>query len=108
MSAHDPTPQQVIKALQDTRALIAQGWCRGKAQDGDAYCLVGALAEATITDSNTNVPGYLVWRHAREALETHVPMSYPNLVAYNDFTGQQAVLTLIDKTIKHITEQGAS
>ncbi len=47
MSAHDPTPQQVIKALQDTRALIAQGWWLGR--DSTDQRTVLTLIDKTIT-----------------------------------------------------------
>lgn len=96
---HQPTTANIITALTNTRALIQQGWCRGKAQDGDNYCLVGALAEATITDPDSTVPGYLVWRHALNAINSHIPAPFPNAVAYNDATNQQAVLTVIDNAI---------
>ena len=100
---HQPTPQHVIDALTATRALIQRGWCKGKAQDGDKYCLVGALAEATITDPTTDTPGYLVWRHAIDAINSHIPAPFPNAVAYNDATDQQAVLKVIDNAITYVT-----
>lgn len=106
MTDHQPTAQQVIDALTRTRALIVNGWCKGQAQDGDKYCLVGALAEATITDPTTDTPGYLVWRHAIDTINAYVPAPWPNAVAYNDATNQNTVLQLIDKAIGHVTRVG--
>lgn len=103
---HQPTAQHIIDALTATRALIAAGWCKGKAQDGDRYCLVGALAEATITDHDGTVPGYLVWRYALEAINHHIPAPWPNAVAYNDATNQHAVLQVIDNAITHTQQRG--
>lgn len=101
---HQPTHEHVLDALHTTRFLIQRGWCKGKAQDGDKYCLIGALAEATTTDPNMNVPGYLVWRGALSAINAQVPFPYPNAVAYNDDTDQRTVLELIDKTIHYVRQ----
>lgn len=100
---HQPTPQHVIAALTATRTLIQRGWCKGAAQDGDNYCLVGALAESTMTDPDSNVPGYLIWRQALAAINTQIPAPFPNAVAYNDATNQRAVLEVIDNAINYVT-----
>lgn len=102
---HQPTPQHILTALREARRLIEIGWCKGRAQDGDKYCLVGALAEATLTDPDGNVPGYLVWRESLAAINANLPHPYPNAVTYNDSTDQQAVLEVIHKAISSIEEQ---
>lgn len=102
--AHQPRHENVLAALHNARNLIQRGWCKGKAQDGDKYCLIGALAEATITDPSADVPGYLVWRQALAAINSQLPAPYPNAVAYNDDTDQRTILELIDKTIHHLRQ----
>ena len=44
-----PTLQyQTAKALDDTATLIeTKGWCRGRYEDGDRHCAIGALIEVT-------------------------------------------------------------
>jgi hypothetical protein len=100
-----PTTAVIVAALQRTRAMLEQGWCRGQARDGNKFCLVGALAEATCTENVAvpNLPGWKVWAAAKAALESQMPNSYPNLVGFNDFTNQDRVLQLIDDTIKAVT-----
>lgn len=82
--------------------MIEKGWCAGKAKDGQRRCLVGALAEATITIhvGEDRVPGYLLFREARTALENHIPAGYTNLPEFNDRTSQQAVIDLLRSTAK--------
>lgn len=100
-----PTPAEIINALTEARTLLANGWCKGKAQDGDKFCAVGALAEATCTKHDAfAAPGYLIWREALAALNTQVPAPYPNLVTFNDATNQSAVLGVFDKAITYVKE----
>lgn len=101
---HQPTTSHVVAALDKARSLIQAGWCKGRAQDGDNYCVIGALAQATVIGPDSDIPGYLVWQQALAALNTQVPAPYPNAVVYNDATSQQAVLRLLDKTITYVTE----
>jgi hypothetical protein len=102
----EPTAADIKAALERARALVEQGWCKGQAADGNSFCLVGALAEATLTAAVgvQGLPGYKVWRDARQALEDEVPKTYPSLVAFNDRTSQAEVLDLVDRAIAAVTE----
>lgn len=106
MSSHQPTTEQVVAALEDAKVLIARGWCKGRAQNKDEYCVVGALAEATTTDPDSDVPGYLLWRNALAAINTQVPAPWPNAVAYNDGTDQKTILELVDNAITYVKNMG--
>lgn len=106
MNGPQPSRDDILTALRDARTLIARGWCRGTASDGDNFCAVGALAESshTITRDGHTIAGYLIWRQALTALNAKVPKPYPNLVAFNDSTSQKAVLDVFDKAITYVTE----
>lgn len=99
-----PTNGDIIDCLTKARELVARGWCKGKAHDGDKFCAVGALAESSITvnTGQATVPGYLIWREALAALNSQVPAPYPNLVTFNDATNQRAVLNVFDKAITYV------
>ena len=103
----EPTTAVIVAALQRTRVMVEQGWCRGRCRDGHKVCLIGALAESTTTAAVAidGLPGYKVYRDTKNALEAQLPFNYPNLIAFNDFTNQQKVLELIDFAI---TAQGES
>lgn len=92
--------------IDEARAMIEKGWCAGKAKDGERRCLVGALAEATVTlhIGEDRVPGYLLWREARRYVEQQVPAGYTNLPEYNDRTSQAAVVELLRSTAKLVRE----
>jgi len=102
----EPTPADIKAALERARELVEKGWCKGKPVDGDSFCLVGALAQATLTAAVgvPGLPGYKVWRDARQVLEDEVPKPFPSLVAYNDRTSQSEVLDLFDRAIAAVTE----
>lgn len=104
MTERKPSPQQIIDCLTQARAMIAHGWCKGKAQIGDKFCAVGALAESSLTIEADDgiIPGYLIWREALAALNSQVPAPYPNLVTFNDATNQTAVLNVFDKAITYV------
>lgn len=106
MTTPQPTRDDILTALRDARNLIARGWCRGTASDGDNFCAVGALAESshTITRDGHTIAGYLIWRQALAALNAKVPAPYPNLVAFNDSTDQKSVLSVFDNAIAYVTE----
>lgn len=93
-----PTQTQIADVIDAARAIIERGgWCRHVAADGDARCLVGALAEAatTLRIGQHRVPGYLLFREARTVCERYVPKQYSNLPDFNDGTSQRDVVGLL-------------
>lgn len=74
----------VAAALTAAADLIDKGWCQGRATDGEARCLVGALAETTVTTPGSGVPGYLVWAECKRVLCEQLPDGYASLAEWND------------------------
>jgi hypothetical protein len=91
----------VRAALEQTRFLIARGWCQNMPTQGYKRCLVGALAEAP-AGGDTGRLSYQVWGDALKVLEGLLPPNFQTLVTFNDnpATGQDDVLALLDEALK--------
>lgn len=73
-----------MDAVAAAADLVQTGWCQGVASDGHKVCLVGALAQTTVTVPESGVPGYLVWAEAKRVLSERLPEPFTGLAEWND------------------------
>jgi len=92
-----PSPNEIIRILREARAIVAEGWCKGVAEDGQGnHCALGALALAA--------PRERVIKTIIPILNKALPKSFSfgTIACYNDSlsTTQADILALFDRAIE--------
>lgn len=107
---------EVAEILRSARDIIRQGWCQHRAQDGNKYCMIGAVFKAQTGQSYMNAPTP-AGREALYLLMKSLPWTpVPENAQYDwaaqvipkfnddDKTTKEDVLTVFDKALAELGE----
>lgn len=99
MTTAPKTPKEI---LITARALIAQGWCKGRFKSDNNYCALGAIREATLTPTEQqtmSVSEHPQGSLAKQALKNAIG-GLPITCWNDDADSKEVVLAGFDEAIK--------
>jgi hypothetical protein len=94
-----PIEHDNVYYLQKARDIIANGWCKYRAEDGQGnHCALGAIAVAT--------PSKKEFVELLKILHSIVPRPFISIANFNDspITIQVDVIALFERAIAHVRE----